>query len=102
LEVEIMVALRAIVELKAKPGRRDELLAALEELYRSVPSPDGFVGRAHYLNVDDPDGIIDINDWESEEQYRTFHQSVDPSSMRPLMDILAEPFRRTLAGELNR
>jgi quinol monooxygenase YgiN len=102
LEVEIMVALRAIVELKAKPGRRDELLAALEELYRSVPSPDGFVGRAHYLNVDDPDGIIDINDWESEEQYRTFHESVDPSSMGPLMDILAEPFRRTLAGELNR
>ena len=97
-----MVALRAIVELKAKPGRRGELLAALEELYRSVPSPVGFVGRTHYLNLDDPDGIIDMNDWESEEQYRTFHESVDPSSMAPLMDILAEPFRRTLAGELNR
>ena len=97
-----MVALRAIVELRAKPGRRDELLAALEELYRSVPPPAGFIARTHFLNLDDPDGIIDINDWESEEQYRTFHEAVDPSSMGPLMEILAEPFRRTLAGELIR
>ena len=62
------MAIKAIVELQAKPGRRDELKRVLESLIAtSGPGQDGFLGSTRYGVLDDPDVLVEIADWESAE-----------------------------------
>jgi hypothetical protein len=50
------MAIKAIVELQAKPGRREELKRVLESLItKSGPGQDGFLGSTRYGVLDDPD-----------------------------------------------
>jgi quinol monooxygenase YgiN len=95
------MTLKAIVELKAKPGRRNELLALVESMYAAAGTPPGFIGTSRHASLQDPDTIIEINTWQSPEQFDAFIGSMDPEAMSPLMELLAEPFRRTLAGDFS-
>jgi quinol monooxygenase YgiN len=95
------MTLKAIVELKAKPGRRDELLTVVETMYASAGTPPGYIGTSRHASLQDPDTIIEINTWQSPEQFDAFMRSMDPEALNPLMDLLAEPFRRTLAGDFS-
>jgi quinol monooxygenase YgiN len=62
------MAIKVIVELQAKPGRRDELKRVLESLTAtSGPGQDGFLGSTRYGVLDDPDVLVEIADWESAE-----------------------------------
>ena len=60
------MAITVIVELRAKPGRRDELKGVLESLIATQgPGQDGFLGSIRYGVLDDPDVLVEIADWES-------------------------------------
>jgi quinol monooxygenase YgiN len=62
------MAIKVIVELKAKPGRQDELRSLLEHLIATEgPSRPRFMGRTRYEVLDDPDALAEIADWESAE-----------------------------------
>ncbi len=50
------MAIKSIVEMKAKPGRRDELLSRLQQM-SAVDAP-GFIAAEHYRNVEDEDTVI--------------------------------------------
>ena len=50
------MAITVIVELHAKPGRRDELGGVLESLIATQgPGQDGFLGSTRYGVLDDPE-----------------------------------------------
>ena len=90
------MAIKSIVEMKAKPGRRDELLSTLQQM--SAGDASGFIAAEHYLNVEDEDTVIGIYDWESNEERLAWSQSVDPVTRERLTEVLATPMR-ILVGE---
>jgi quinol monooxygenase YgiN len=96
------VAIKVIVELQAKPGRRDELERLLESIVASQgPSQPGFLGSARYEALDNPDLLIEIAEWESAEA-RAAHmqESAASGAYAPLLDLLAAPFRATVIRQL--
>ena len=96
------MAIKVIVELQAKPGRRDDLWRVLESLIAtSGPSQEGFLGSARYGVLDAPDVLVEIADWESAEA-REAHmkEATATGAYAPLLELLAAPFRATVIGQL--
>ena len=99
---EDQVAIKVIVELQAKPGRREELKRVLEGLIAtSGPGQGGFLGSTRYGVLDDPDVLVEIADWESAEA-REAHmkEATATGAYAPLLELLAAPFRATVIGQL--
>lgn len=92
------MAIKSIVEMKAKPGRRDELWSVLQQM-SAVDAP-GFIAAAHYRNVEDEDAVIGIYDWKSNEERVVWSQSLDPGTREQLMGVLATPMRILLADDM--
>jgi quinol monooxygenase YgiN len=94
------VAIRAIVELQAKPGRRDELMRLVEEIIAaSAPSMPGRLGGELYEVLGDPDRLVEISDWESAQARDAIMG--DPATlaaMAPMLGLLAAPFRATVVS----
>ena len=96
------MAIKVIVELQAKPGRRAELVSLLERIVATQgPSQRGFLGSTRYEVLDNPDMLIEIADWESAEA-RTAHmeESAATGAYAPLIEMLAAPFRATVISRL--
>ena len=96
------MAVKVIVELQAKPGRRAELESLLESMVASHgPSQPGFLGSTRYEVLDDPDRLIEIAEWESAEA-RVAHmqESATTGAYAPLLEMLAAPFRATVVRQL--
>ena len=96
------MAIKVIVELQAKRGRRDELERLLESLVASHgPSQQGFLGSARYEALDNPDMLIEIAEWESAEA-RVAHmqEAAATGAYEPLVELLAAPFRATVIRQL--
>jgi quinol monooxygenase YgiN len=96
------MAIKVIVELQAKPGRRDELRSLLESLIASAaPGQLGFLGSTRYEVLDAPDTLVEIADWESAEA-RDAHMrdAAATGAYAPLLEVLAAPFRATVISEL--
>jgi quinol monooxygenase YgiN len=96
------MAIKVIVELQAKPGRRDELKGVLEGLIAAQgPGQNGFLGSTRYGVIDDPDVLVEIADWESAEA-RDGHmrEAAATGAYGPLLELLAVPFRVTILGRL--
>ena len=94
--------IKAIVELKAKPGRRSELKELIEGIVsQQGPRERGFLGSARYEVLDDPDTLVEIADWESDEA-RTAHmqKGVAAGVYAPVFEMLAAPFRVTVVRQL--
>ena len=89
------MAIKSIVEMKAKPGRREELLSTLQQM--SATDAPGFIAANHYRNVEDEDTVIGIYDWRSNAERVAWSQSLDPGMRERLMDVLATPMRIVLA-----
>jgi len=94
------MAIKVIVELKAQPGRRDDLRSLIEEL-AGRDRPSGYHGSTYFESLDDPDLLIDIADWESPEA-RTTHlaKAMAAGDYGPVMELLAGPFRATVIRRL--
>ena len=98
----IIMAIKAIVELQAKPGRREELKRVLESLIAtSGPGQNGFLGSTRYGVLDDPDVLVEIADWETAGA-REAHlkEAAATGAYAPLADLLAAPFRVTVISQL--
>lgn len=96
------VAIKVIVELQAKPGRRDELKRLLEGIIETQgPGQHGFLGSTRYEVLDDADMLVEFADWDSAEA-RTAHmqQAAATGAYAPLLELLAAPFRATVIRQL--
>ena len=96
------MAIKVIVELQAKPGRREELKCVIESLIATQgPGQDGFLDSTRYGVLDDPDVLIEIADWESAEA-RDAHmrEAAATDAYAPLLEVLAAPFRATVISQL--
>jgi quinol monooxygenase YgiN len=92
------MAIKVIVELKSKFGRRDELKRLLESLIGTQgQGQQGFLGSTRYEVLDDPDALVEIADWES-AQARAVHmqEATATGAYAPLLELLAAPFRATV------
>jgi quinol monooxygenase YgiN len=96
------VAIRVIVELQAKPGRRDELKRLIERIVATEgPSQHGFLGSTRYEVLGDPDVLVEIADWESAEAREAHMQEAAATGVyAPLVELLAAPFRATVIRQL--
>jgi quinol monooxygenase YgiN len=96
------VAIKVIVELQAKPGKR----AALKSLIESVvaehgPGQRGFLGSTRFEVLDNPDILVEIADWESAEARAAHMQEAAATGVyAPLSELLAAPFRATVIRQL--
>ena len=62
------MAIKVIVELQAKPGKRTELKNLLESVAATLdPREPAFLGSTRYEVLDNPDILVEIVDWESAE-----------------------------------
>ena len=96
------MAIKVIVELQAKPGKRADLTSLLETMVAEHgPSQRGFQGSTRYEVLDDPDKLIEIADWESAEA-RVAHMegSAAAGAYLPLIEMLAAPFRATVIRQM--
>jgi quinol monooxygenase YgiN len=96
------MAIKVIVELQAKPGRRADLKRLIESIVaQQGPSQRGFLGSTRYEVLDNPDMLIEIADWESAEA-RVAHmqESAATGVYAPLGELLAAPFRATVIRQL--
>jgi quinol monooxygenase YgiN len=100
------MAIKVIVELKAKPGRRDDLKRLLKRLLESLiatqgQGQQGFLGSTRYEVLDDPDTLVEIADWES-AQAREAHiqEAAATGAYAPLLELLTDPFKATVISAL--
>ena len=62
------MAIKVIVELQAKPGKRAELISLLESIVAEQgPNQRGFLGSTRYEVLENPDMLVEIADWELAE-----------------------------------
>ena len=96
------MAIKVIVELQAKPGKRDELKSLLESMVSEQgTSQPGFLGSTRYEVLDDPDKLVEIADWESAEaREKHMQESAATRAYTPLLEMLAAPFRATVIKQL--
>lgn len=96
------MAIKVIVELKAGPGRRDELKSLLDTLVAAQGAGQpGFLGSTRYEVVDDPDALIEIADWESAEaRMQHMQEAAATGAYAPLTELLAAPVRATVIRQL--
>jgi quinol monooxygenase YgiN len=96
------MAIKVIVELQAKPGKRAELKNLLESVVAKYGSVQpGFLGSLQYEVIDNPDILVEIADWASAEVRATaMQQAMSDGAYAPLEDLLAAPFRATVITQL--
>ena len=59
------------------------------------------MGSTRYRVLDDPDGLVEIADWESVEARQAhMHQAAATGAYAPLLELLAAPFRVTVISQL--
>ena len=97
------MAIKVIVELTAKSGKRAELHRVLEGIIaKHGAGMPGYLGSTRYEVVDQPDVLVELADWESVEA-RDQHMKVAMESgvFAPLTDLMGAPFRVTVIRPLS-
>jgi hypothetical protein len=96
------VAIKVIVELLAKPGKRAELKNLLESVAATLgPSSPGFLGSTRYEVLDNLNILVEIADWESAEvRAAAMQDAMASGAYAPLVELLAAPFRATVIRQL--
>ena len=96
------MAIKVIVELQAKPGKRIEIKSLLESVAATLgPGEPGFLGSTRYEVRDNPDILVEIADWESAEvRAAAMQQAMASGAYAPLVELLAAPFRATVIRQL--
>ena len=96
------MAIKTIIELQAKPGRRDELIKAMDNVLASMKEAKGFLGVSRYEVIDNPDSLIEIAEWDSAEaRQKWLEQSMVTGSLNSLMGLLGVPFKAITVREIN-
>ena len=80
MSTENDVAIKVIVELQAKSGKRAELKNLLESVAAKYgPGQPGFLGSLRYEVLDNPNILVEIADWASAEVRATAMQQAMPT-----------------------
>ncbi len=103
MSTENEVAIKVIVELQAKPGKRTELNSLLESVAAKYgPSQPGFLGSTRYEVLDNPNIVVEIADWASAEvRAAAMQKAMAEGVYAPLAELLAAPFRATVIRQLH-
>ena len=98
------MAITVIVDLRTKPGRRDDLAEAIESFpEKSGAIPPGLLGVTLYGMVDDADVLFEISEWESVEAHdAAMQQAAGDPDFAAITDILAAPFKQAIVRRLDR
>ena len=96
------MAIKVIVELQAKPGKRAELNHLLESVaVKYAPGQPGFLGSMRYEVPDNPDKLVEVARWSSAEvQAAAMEKAKADGIYIPLRELLAAPFRTTIINPL--
>jgi quinol monooxygenase YgiN len=96
------VAIKVVVELQAKLGKRAELKSLLESVAATLgPGYPGFLGSTCYEVLDNPNILVEIADWESAEvRAAAMQKAMATGAYAPLGELLAAPFRATVIRPL--
>lgn len=95
------MGIKVIVELKAKPGQRDELISLIERMMDEPPMP-GSLGATFYKAVDNADMLVEIAEWESAAAREVAMKELEATgSFAPMIELLATPMRGTLVEPLH-
>ena len=94
------MAIKVVIEFQAKPGARAELKRLLESISATHgPRAPGFLGSTVYDALDNPDGLVEIAEWDSTAAQAA---AVDGASAEgvyaPVLELVAAPFRATRIG----
>jgi quinol monooxygenase YgiN len=84
---------RSQLHLRAKPGKRDELLQALDrlEVFVAVREQPGFLAASVQVPFDDDDRVLVEGSWSSPEHYERWRMTPAREEMvRGLRHLLAE------------
>ena len=86
------MATRVILEVNAKSGTGDELVAFFRSILPETRAHEGCTSVEVLQNSDDADNVVLVEDWETREQYEQYlaWQRERGTSDR-LMGALAEP-----------
>lgn len=96
------MAIKTIIELQAKTGRRDELVKASDDVLASMKHAPGFLGVTRYEIIDNPDSLIEIAEWESPEaRQRWLEQSMKTGALNRLTLLLGTPFKAITIREIS-
>lgn len=96
------MGIKVIVEWKAKPGQRDELLSVFERMMADGPPMPGSLGAAFYKAVEDPDMLVEIADWESAAAREAVMEAGEASgAFASMFELMAAPPRSTLVEWLH-
>jgi hypothetical protein len=97
------VAIKVIVELQAKPGKRAELKNLLESVEANYgPGQSGFLGSTRYEVLDNPNMLVEVADWSSADvRAAAMQEAMAFGAYAPLEDLLAAPFRATVIRQLS-
>lgn len=102
MSTENEAAIKVIVELQAKPGRRAALMSLLESVAAKYgPGLPGYLGSTLFEVLDNPNILVEIADWASAEvRAAAMQQAMASGAYAPLEELLAAPFRATVIRQL--
>ena len=95
------MTIKAIVELKVKPGKYTEFMKALEEVHSNRGNTPGFVGVNRYELLDDPYTLIEIVEWESREARQAWIEKIaETGELSRLAATLRESFKAVTVKQI--
>ena len=94
------MSIKVVVEFQAKPGARAELKKLLADISATYgPKAPGFLGSTQYEMIDNPEGLVEIAEWESAEaQAAAVERAMAEGVYAPVVELVAAPFRATRIG----
>ena len=96
------MTIKTIIELQAKPGKRDELVKAMDAVLGSMKDAKGFLGMNRYEVIDNADSLIEITEWETAEARQAWlEQSMVTGSLNNLMGKLGVPFKAITVRQMD-
>jgi len=89
-----------VVELHARPGARGELEKTLADISATYgPTAPGFLGSTVYETLDDPEGVVEIAEWESADaQAAAVARALDTGVYARVLELVDAPLKATRIG----
>jgi quinol monooxygenase YgiN len=98
----ISVAIKTIIELQAKPGKRDELVRTMDRLIVTMRDVPGFLAITRQEVLEDPNKLVEIAEWDTPEARQTWlDRSTESGDLGPLMEILGALFKATNVRQID-
>jgi quinol monooxygenase YgiN len=93
----LLVSIVFVVEFKGKEGKGNAIIEWFRQGTTRMTKADGLKTHRLYRNSENPDTILSIEEWESEEAHKAvMHKSgVEDWTDEDLNDLLAEPLDGT-------